>query len=438
MDQDSFRQLLQQAPRGASSNGSSSIPKVARAPKASSKAYAHCVMGSSTTLTLHRKAPKADEPAFKPRKLKKNELKYRDRAAERRDGGGNDYAEVEAVLEDFEKRTAKEDKDAVDEQRRYLGGDSEHSILVKGLDMALLEQNKARAVASTDDDETLEQAFIQVTSEPTVSKKRTREDIIRELKEKRQIGAGPQAATSVAKAPEDEARVLEEAKKAGKFRPIGFKPIGSQKDAKGKKKRAKEGDKDGERKKKRRKEEHITNNQPSGSGMQDNIRRPRMTTLTYLLELESTRGLMLAKTMNLTLKLVRASAIQTSLPRTSTRRSRPCRRNVAGLRQMRKSLNSRLHHSPIQTMRRLRESLSQVLHLWPMKTRSRSSLFVSNRSSLPLCPQYEISLPWITRLRFKKRGKPGRRRRRKRKEGRKTMIDVCGSTCLRRPTLLYI
>lgn len=131
----------------------------------------------------------------------------------------------------------------LEQQRKYLGGDSEHTVLVKGLDFALLEQNKARLAASTavEDDDTLEQAFIEGSS--TVPKKRTRDDILRELKSKRLKGEPvpdlPAETTDAA---------LEEAKKAGKFKPIGFKPIGSS----GKKKKAKEGDKDGAKKKKKK------------------------------------------------------------------------------------------------------------------------------------------------------------------------------------------
>jgi IK cytokine len=74
----------------------------------------------------------ASQPAFKPRKVKKGSSQYRDRAAERRVGEGNDFAQVcssdslsliliimlfaqvEAVLEDFERQIAdSEDKDAV-------------------------------------------------------------------------------------------------------------------------------------------------------------------------------------------------------------------------------------------------------------------------------------------------------------------------------------
>ena len=133
-------------------------------------------------------------------------------------------------------------------QRRYLGGDSEHSILVKGLDHSLLEQNKARAALSTEDDDALEEAFLEATSHTPINvpKKRTREELIRDLKEQRAKDAeqGP-------KTVDEEARLLEEAKQKGKFKPIGFKPIGSI--SEGKKKKEKRSADDVERKKKKRK-----------------------------------------------------------------------------------------------------------------------------------------------------------------------------------------
>ena len=133
-------------------------------------------------------------------------------------------------------------------QRRYLGGDSEHSILVKGLDHSLLEQNKARAALSTEDDEALEEAFMEATSQAPINvpKKRTREELIRDLKEQRVRNAeqGP-------KTVDEEARLLEEAKQKGKFKPIGFKPIGPI--SEGKKKKEKRSADDVERKKKKRK-----------------------------------------------------------------------------------------------------------------------------------------------------------------------------------------
>ncbi|KAG7445003.1 uncharacterized protein BT62DRAFT_933417 [Guyanagaster necrorhizus] len=205
MDQDSFRQLLNNSSGAAT---------------------------SSRRGVKQAKTISASEPAFKPRKVKK-EAKYRDRAAERRVGGGNDYAQVEAILEDFDKRTADQGKDVVDAQRGYLGGDSDHTILVKGLDVALLEQNKNAAAASVDDD-TLEKAFLGETPESTVRKKRTREDIVRELKAKRPKTGDSQQPPVITDAPLPN----------NKFKPIGFKPIN-------------QGDVDAKKKKKRRKIETM-------------------------------------------------------------------------------------------------------------------------------------------------------------------------------------
>jgi IK cytokine len=183
---------------------------------------------------------------------------------------------VEAVLEDFEKRNANnEDKSVVEAQRRYLGGDSDHSILVKGLDMALLEQNKTRAAGlSIEDDDSLEQAFQDVSSQATGPKKRTREDLIRELKEKRAqkdeaIGGAPAAKTA-----EEEARLLEDAKKKGKFKPIGFKSVDPPEQTGKKKKKVKVDAKDGERKKRRKVVEDGTNLAAGQEAIQESAPAP--------------------------------------------------------------------------------------------------------------------------------------------------------------------
>ncbi|KAJ3826770.1 hypothetical protein F5880DRAFT_1609926 [Lentinula raphanica] len=267
MDQDSFRQLLSSGPSHSQTRTSQPQP---RESLFTQKNY-------SKASTLRKSAPanSSETSNFKPRKVKKLEGKYRDRAAERRGGEGNDYAQVEAVLEEFEKRTADQDEHAVsnfptplldvymrllmllvyymkvDEQRQYLGGDSDHSILVKGLDMALLQQNKAKAKAAlaTDEDESLEQAFKQSSS--SQPKKRTREDILRELKEKRTQGT---TASTMESADET---VLNKGK--GKFKPIGFKPIGGDGEQKEKKKKIATKD-DGERKKKKRRLEVAADN----------------------------------------------------------------------------------------------------------------------------------------------------------------------------------
>ncbi|KAF7794279.1 hypothetical protein EIP86_005412 [Pleurotus ostreatoroseus] len=189
MDQDSFRQLLQgsASARKPAANGASSNPKKGKTYRTQSS-----ISGSEC---LQR---------------------------------------VEALAEDFERRNADQDRAVVEEQRQYLGGDSEHTVLVKGLDFALLEQNKARAAAATEDDDALEQVFAEVVQ----PKKRTREDIVNELRNKRQKSdvAGESTSPPVPDIP------LDDAKKAGKFKPIGFKPIGSSEAKKKKKVKVKKDD----------------------------------------------------------------------------------------------------------------------------------------------------------------------------------------------------
>ncbi|KZT09840.1 uncharacterized protein LAESUDRAFT_721993 [Laetiporus sulphureus 93-53] len=211
MDQESFRKFLQ-TPKATGSNTSTSRGSLLAAAAIKSK----------------QKAVEAGQPAFKPRTVKKKPQglqPYRDRAAERRLGLDGDYAQVEALAEDFERKNAENaDRQAVEEQRRYLGGDSDHSVLVKGLDYALFEQNRARvsASAAAEDDSSLEQAYLEASA--SVPKKRTREEIVLELKAKRAKGTTASEDTEKKVAASDAS--LEEAKKAGKFRPIGFKSTG--------------------------------------------------------------------------------------------------------------------------------------------------------------------------------------------------------------------
>ncbi|CAO3571241.1 unnamed protein product [Mortierella alpina] len=69
-------------------------------------------------------------------------LKYRDRATERRQGVNPDYVETEQILSTLEGAAADVAPEVLYEQSKFLGGDREHTHLVKGLDFALL--NKVR------------------------------------------------------------------------------------------------------------------------------------------------------------------------------------------------------------------------------------------------------------------------------------------------------
>ncbi|CAE1318063.1 IK [Acanthosepion pharaonis] len=78
--------------------------------------------------------------------------KYRDRAKERRDGLNRDYAETEIISTTADYRAVAPDaksgenyaerRKQIIQESKYLGGDMEHTHLVKGLDYALLEKSK--------------------------------------------------------------------------------------------------------------------------------------------------------------------------------------------------------------------------------------------------------------------------------------------------------
>ncbi|TYJ55210.1 hypothetical protein B9479_004144 [Cryptococcus floricola] len=92
--------------------------------------------------------PKESKPAFVPRQHLKKEQDsiYKDRAALRREGVNDEFKSVEKLLEDFEARkehATAEELAEIEKQRVYLGGDAEHSVLVKGLDYALLAARRA-------------------------------------------------------------------------------------------------------------------------------------------------------------------------------------------------------------------------------------------------------------------------------------------------------
>ncbi|RIA98821.1 RED-like protein N-terminal region-domain-containing protein [Glomus cerebriforme] len=106
---------------------------------------------------------KYKRPETSEEKLSDN--KYRDRAAERRTGANPDYHETEQILKALNNSETLEAK-LVYEQSKYLGGDTEHTHLVKGLDFALL--NKVRnEIQQGDDqnDEELEHALERIKEE---------------------------------------------------------------------------------------------------------------------------------------------------------------------------------------------------------------------------------------------------------------------------------
>eukprot|EP01122_Echinamoeba_exundans_P007023 TRINITY_DN207_c0_g1_i4.p1 TRINITY_DN207_c0_g1~~TRINITY_DN207_c0_g1_i4.p1 ORF type:complete len:425 (-),score=51.93 TRINITY_DN207_c0_g1_i4:142-1416(-) len=79
------------------------------------------------------------KPKPKPLEAKKVGSKYRDRAAERRDGAEDEYTEGEEILRTIE---LEEDRETAIEHSKILGGDMENTHLVKGLDYALFHKKQ--------------------------------------------------------------------------------------------------------------------------------------------------------------------------------------------------------------------------------------------------------------------------------------------------------
>ncbi|GAA6049350.1 hypothetical protein JCM3770_007302 [Rhodotorula araucariae] len=169
-------------------------------------------------------APRKTKPQ-RPKKAPTGE-EYRDRAAERRAGRDGDFADAEKMLHDLKSRETFSE-----EQLQYLGGDAHHSVLVKGLDHALLARKKHEAALQADaepDDveDALDEAFVAAApapapaSAPKGGARKSRDELLAELKALR-AGSGSGAAVGAMKgvAPDQESR---------------FKPIGADRKGKGK------------------------------------------------------------------------------------------------------------------------------------------------------------------------------------------------------------
>ncbi|GAA5922725.1 hypothetical protein JCM3775_006112 [Rhodotorula graminis] len=223
MNQDAFRQLL--ATPGAAASSSTAKPRAWGAPPPKPKASSGPV-GKATDFAPRKKA------ARKPKKGPDGEL-YRDRAKERRLGKEGDFAQAEKMLEDLKSRETYSE-----EQLQYLGGDAHHSVLVKGLDHALLARKKHEAALEADaelDDveDALDEAFDAQPAAPSLpatgearggssgapaGKGKSRNELLAELKAMRGGAEGGAA-------------VVDE---AGKGQPGRFKPIGADRKGKGK------------------------------------------------------------------------------------------------------------------------------------------------------------------------------------------------------------
>ncbi|CAG8487599.1 7692_t:CDS:2 [Paraglomus brasilianum] len=156
LNQDDFRKLLQ-TPRpgdatskigslGTASNRQRLIPP--QTPR----------VGGNTSSTVTKAETLISKPRksrfIKPTPTSPPHNQYRDRAAERRENANPDYQDTEQILKALNQTETLASK-TVYEQSKYLGGDTEHTHLVKGLDFALLTKvrNELSKEGQEDEDE---------------------------------------------------------------------------------------------------------------------------------------------------------------------------------------------------------------------------------------------------------------------------------------------
>uniref|UniRef100_A0A182JCS5 RED-like N-terminal domain-containing protein n=1 Tax=Anopheles atroparvus TaxID=41427 RepID=A0A182JCS5_ANOAO len=183
---DDFRKLLMtpRAPPGAGHAAGSIRDAMS---KASSGASSTGAASTSASLSSSAMKPPSSERHEARRKkknfyaqLKKQEdnklaelaEKYRDRARERRDGANPDYQNLDSSSSTSAYRAvapdAKSGMDAAERRRqqiqesKFLGGDMEHTHLVKGLDYALLQKVRSEIVAKEQEQEDEMEKLIDV------------------------------------------------------------------------------------------------------------------------------------------------------------------------------------------------------------------------------------------------------------------------------------
>ncbi|XP_028418959.1 protein Red-like, partial [Dendronephthya gigantea] len=159
---DDFRKLLM-TPRAAAPDVAPPSASVAKL-KAQSKVYNE--HENPASLRRKRKSHYAKLKKIEEEREKELAAKYRDRARERRDGFNPDYQGTDVNLKasgDYKAvgptveatNTAAEMRKRAIQESKFLGGDMEHTHLVKGLDFALLQKVRSEITAQEYTDEDL-------------------------------------------------------------------------------------------------------------------------------------------------------------------------------------------------------------------------------------------------------------------------------------------
>ncbi|EPB82474.1 hypothetical protein HMPREF1544_10768 [Mucor circinelloides 1006PhL] len=144
LSQDDFRKLLA-TPRRPNNDGNSNSQFKAPAPKAPKSTGAIFAQPRSMRKKNFKKNFNKDDQGEKDDDEQQEKTIYRDRAAERRKQDDSTISEDQLTTEELLQRTQREAGEELDakqlyEQSKYLGGDVNHTHLVKGLDFALLKK----------------------------------------------------------------------------------------------------------------------------------------------------------------------------------------------------------------------------------------------------------------------------------------------------------
>lgn len=163
-----FRKMLM-TPRGSLSSYSATISQARREEETKEEEEEDAATRRKKKKSYYAKLKRDEEE-----RQKELASKYRDRARERRDGQNRDEPDVLSTTADY--RAVAPDAKSVEnyaerrkqmiQESKYLGGDMEHTHLVKGLDYALLD--KVRAEINTkekEDEDQMETAFSQTKEE---------------------------------------------------------------------------------------------------------------------------------------------------------------------------------------------------------------------------------------------------------------------------------
>ncbi|XP_067664128.1 protein Red-like [Haliotis asinina] len=167
-----FRKMLM-TPRGASSSYTATINKATALRKEEDEDE------DPATRRQKKKSYYAKLKRMEEERQKELADKYRDRARERREGSNKDYAETEIISTTADYRAVAPDAKAGEnyaerrkqliQESKYLGGDMEHTHLVKGLDYALLEKVRAEITSKEREEEDAMESAVTSTTAPAAA-----------------------------------------------------------------------------------------------------------------------------------------------------------------------------------------------------------------------------------------------------------------------------